>query len=88
MNRRTFNTLGANALLCSALTAFAESVDNQWKLGIITDQVDFDLQVVLKRFFPRYHLRWAEIRYLNSNGKNRYVYAESTPDELKQIKRE
>lgn len=88
MNRRTFNKLGANALLWSALGALAESLPGPWKLGIITDQVDFDLQVVLKRFLPRYHLRWAEIRYLSSNGKNHYVYAESTPDELKQIKRQ
>jgi sugar phosphate isomerase/epimerase len=88
VNRRTFNQLGASALIGSAVRAFADRVDYQWKLGIITDQVDFDLQVVLKRFFPRYHLRWAEIRYLNSDGQKRYVYAESTQDELKQMKRQ
>ncbi len=44
--------------------------------------------MVLKRFFPRYRLRWAEIRYLNSDGRKRYVYAESTRNELMQAKRQ
>lgn len=88
MNRRTFNQLGVGALLGSTFRAFADGDVRPWKLGIITDQVDFELQVVLKRFFPRYQLRWAEIRYLDLNGQKRYVYAESTRDELTEVKRQ
>ena len=70
------------------LDAFAESFDYPWKLGIITDQVDFDLIRVLSSFYPKYQLRWAEIRYLRLAGEKKYVYAEATPGQLRQIKRQ
>jgi len=88
VKRRTFNQLGVNALLSAASRAFSDNFNNLWKLGIITDQVDFDLHVALNRFFPRYHLRWAEIRYLELNGQKRYIYAQSTQNELAQVKRQ
>ncbi|MBV9498053.1 MAG: hypothetical protein JO138_01630 [Acidobacteriaceae bacterium] len=47
--------------------------DSPWKLGVITDQVVFDLPRVLSSFYSKYQLRWAEIRYVKLAGKNRYV---------------
>lgn len=89
MKRRDFNRLSAAAILgFPALPAFAASFDYPWKLGIITDQVDLDLSRVLSTFYPKYHLRWAEIRDLQIDGKKRYVYANATPGQLKQIKRQ
>ncbi len=89
MNRRNFNRLGAAAILgLPALHGFAESFDYPWNLGIITDQVDLDLSHVLSSFYQRYKLRWAEIRELKLDGKNRYVYDTATPDQLKQVKRQ
>lgn len=67
--------------------ASGESFDYPWKLGIITDQVAFDLAGVLKAFYSKYQLRWAEIRYLKLGDVNRYVYTEATPRELKEIRR-
>jgi len=88
VNRRDFNRMGAAALFGRpVLDAFASSFDYPWKLGVITDQVDLDLSRVLSSFFPKYQLRWAEIRYLNLEGKKSYVYADATPDQVKQIKR-
>lgn len=88
MKRRDFSRLGAAAILSSSLIrAFAARFDYPWKLGIITDQVDFDLTRALHTFFPKYQLHWAEIRYVELAGRKKYVYAEATPDELRQIKR-
>lgn len=89
MNRRDFNRLGIANLLGPLLAnAFAENSDYPWKLGIITDQVDFDLARVLSTFYLKYRLRWAEIRYLELAGKNQYVYADATPGQLKQVRRQ
>ena len=41
---------------------------------------------VLRDFYPRYQLRWAEIRYLQIAGHKRYVYADATPAQLRQIR--
>jgi sugar phosphate isomerase/epimerase len=71
-----------------AKSAFGQSFDLAWKLGIITDQVDLDLSRVLGTFYPKYRLRWAEIRYLKLSGKKRYVYADATPSQLKETKRQ
>jgi L-ribulose-5-phosphate 3-epimerase len=89
VNRRDFNRLGALAGL-TFLTgaAEAESFDYPWKLGIITDEVDPDLGRVLTSFYPKYQLRWAEIRNLKLNGKNTYVYSKASPAELKQIRKQ
>jgi L-ribulose-5-phosphate 3-epimerase len=89
LTRRNFNLLSTAALLGSlSSAASAENFDYPWKLGIITDQVDFDLPHVLNTFYAKYHLRWAEIRYVKLGGANRYVYAEATPAELKQVKQQ
>lgn len=89
MKRRDFSLLGAAALLSpSQLDAFAGTFDYPWRLGIITDQVSLDLASVLRGFYPKYRLSWAEIRYLQLGGKTTYVYAEATPVQLKQVKRQ
>jgi sugar phosphate isomerase/epimerase len=71
-----------------AFHAFADTFDYPWNLGIITDQVDLNLSRVLKTFYPKYQLRWAEIRNLELDGKQRYVYDTATSDQLKGIKRQ
>jgi sugar phosphate isomerase/epimerase len=89
VNRREFSRLSAAAIwalpACDALArgSFAYS----WNLGIITDQVDLDLSRVLRDFYKKYELHWAEIRQLKLDGQNRYVYTDATPGQLKQIKR-
>ena len=59
-----------------------------WNLGIITDQANLDLGSVLRDFYPKYDLRWAEIRNLILGGKVGYVYTDATPEQLKQVKRQ
>jgi sugar phosphate isomerase/epimerase len=89
MNRRDFHRWGIAAISGSPVfRAFAESFDYPWKLGIITDQVDLDLTYVLSRFYPKYQLRWAEIRDLKLDGAKRYVCESVTPNQLRQIKRQ
>ncbi len=89
MNRRDFNRLGAMAgLSFLASRTFAEQFGYPWKLGVITDEVDFDLARVLSRFYPKYGLHWAEIRNLKLGGKNTYVYSHATPEQLKQVKQQ
>ena len=89
MNRRDFTRLSAAGVW--ALPAFCASAgtwDYAWNLGIITDQVDLDLTRVLNSFYTKYQLRWAEIRDLQLDGKKRYVYADATRAQLKQVKRQ
>jgi len=89
MNRRDFTRLSSLAALgLTVPAAWAEAFDYPWKLGIITDEVDLDLARVLSEFYPKYSLRWAEIRNLKLGGQNRYVYNSATPDQLKQIKKQ
>lgn len=88
MNRREFSRLGAVLLGSPILGAVTGSFDYPWNLGIITDQVDLDLSRVLGSFYRKYPLRWAEIRYVNLLGKKKYVYADATPKELKELKRQ
>ena len=89
MNRRTFNRLAATATVGWPLFGdLAPTFDHHWKLGIITDQVDLDLSRALTSFFPKYQLRWAEIRYLRIGGEKRYVYADATPSQMKQVRRQ
>jgi sugar phosphate isomerase/epimerase len=89
MNRREFNRLGATAVLgLAARASYAESFDYPWKLGIITDEVDADLARVLSSFYPKYQLRWAEIRNVKLDGKSRYVYISATPGQLKDIRKQ
>lgn len=89
MNRREFHRLaGLSALGFVVSRARAENFDYPWKLGIITDEVDPDLSRALTGFYPKYQLRWAEIRNLKLDGKSRYVYNSATPAQLKQIKKQ
>lgn len=89
MNRREFVGLSSLAALGLAVPASAAAAfDYPWKLGIITDEVSPDLGQVLTSFYPKYNLKWAEIRNLKLNGKGKYVYKSATPDELKQIKKQ
>lgn len=89
MNRRKLGRLCAAALIGGPLLdAFETSVANEWNLGIITDQVDLNLTRVLNAFYPKYRLRWAEIRYVNLGGEKRYVYSDATPAELRQVKKQ
>jgi L-ribulose-5-phosphate 3-epimerase len=76
------------ALSISAPWADADTFDYPWKLGVITDEVNPDLGETLKSFFPKYQLGWAEIRNLNLDGKNKYVYKDATPDEIKAIRKQ
>jgi L-ribulose-5-phosphate 3-epimerase len=88
LNRRKFIGLGTAGLIAARLPdAVGDSFD-YWNLGIITDQVDFDLADVLGRYYRKYHLRWAEIRYLKLARNNRYVYADATPQQLKQVRQQ
>lgn len=81
--------MGGSALLwLTALDGFTENFDYRWNLGVITDQVDLDLNRVLEDFYPKYQLRWAEIRYLKLAGGKRYVYTDATPGQLREIKRQ
>src|SRR5579875_841486 len=89
MNRREFNTLGAMAALgLAAPHVFWDTFDYPWKLGIITDEVDADLPRVLSDFYPKYGLKWAEIRNVRLDGRSKYVYDKATPDQVKEIRRE
>lgn len=89
MNRRDFTRLtGIGAVALSAGFASGERFDYPWKLGIITDEVSPDLQLTLNSFYPKYGLKWAEIRDVKLNGKSQYVYKSATPDQLKQIRKE
>lgn len=88
MNRRDFNRLGLAAAFGSALPMSGETFDYPWKLGIITDEVDPDLGRVLSSFYPKYQLRWAEIRNLKLDGVTRYVYNGATHAQVKQIRKQ
>lgn len=89
MNRRSFHCLALFSLLGESLRGQTGSgVFDRWKLGVITDQVGFDLGRVLSGFYVKYPLHWAEIRYLQLRGKSRYVYVDSTPQELHQVRRQ
>lgn len=89
MHRRDFNRLSALGAFAFTMPCLeADEFDYPWKLGIITDEVDADLTRVLSSFYPKYHLKWAEIRNLKLDGKSRYVYNSATPGQLKQIKQQ
>jgi sugar phosphate isomerase/epimerase len=90
MNRREFSRLAATAAAWGAARAAfgADSPAAAWKLGIITDEVDADLARVLSSFYPKYQLRWAEIRNVQLDGKSRYVYTNATPAQLREIRKQ
>jgi len=89
MNRRNFNRLGVlSAALGLAPITVAEDFDYPWKLGVITDEVDLDLARVLSSFYPKYQLRWAEIRNMKLDGKTSYVYKDASAHQLRQIRKQ
>ncbi|HEX4748283.1 MAG TPA: sugar phosphate isomerase/epimerase family protein [Bryobacteraceae bacterium] len=89
MNRREFNRFGAAAAFgLAAKLGMAETFDYPWKLGVITDEVSPDLTVVLTQFFPKYGLKWAEIRNLKIDGKSKYAYKAATPVQLKEFRKQ
>ena len=89
MNRREFVGLSSLAALGLAMPASADNrYDYPWKLGVITDEVSPDLSHVLSSFYPKYGLKWAEIRNLQLDGKSKYVYRSATPPQLKQVKKQ
>jgi sugar phosphate isomerase/epimerase len=89
LNRRSFHLLALSAILSEHSVAQTGSgLYERWKLGVITDQVSFDLRRVLSGFYIKYPLRWAEIRYLRLRGNNRYVYTDASAQELKQVRKE
>ncbi len=90
MTRRDFTRLSglASLTLATLPKAFAEQYDYPWKLGIITDEVDPELSVVLSKFYPKYGLRWAEIRNLKLGGVSKYAYKSATPAELKETRKQ
>jgi sugar phosphate isomerase/epimerase len=85
VNRRKFIRFCAASLGLPEWLALYGGVEG-WNLGIITDQVDLDLSRVLRDFYPKYHLHWAEIRNVKVGGKTRYVYTDGTLEQLRQIK--
>lgn len=88
VNRREFNRISAlTAALGIAPLGFSESFDYPWKLGVITDEVDLDLARVLDSFYPKYELRWAEIRNLKLGGHSRYAYKDASAAQLKEIRK-
>jgi len=62
--------------------------DYAWNLGVISDQVDFDLNRVLRDFCPKYELRWVEIREVLLDGTRKYVYEAATPRQLKELRKQ
>jgi L-ribulose-5-phosphate 3-epimerase len=69
-------------------SAAAEEFDYPWKLGLITDEASPDLEEVLRTFYPKYGLRWAELRNVKLAGKSAYVYRDATTEQLKEIRRQ
>jgi L-ribulose-5-phosphate 3-epimerase len=89
MNRRNFSRLGVlSAAFGFAPITVAEDFDYPWKLGVITDEVDLDLARVLSSFYPKYQLRWAEIRNMKLDGKTSYVYKDASAHQLRQIRKQ
>jgi L-ribulose-5-phosphate 3-epimerase len=88
LNRRSFHLLALSALAgWNSRGRTGADLYEHWKLGVITDQVGFDLADVLGGFYSKYPLHWAEIRYLRLRGENRYVYFAAEPQDLKQVRK-
>jgi len=89
MTRREFGRLSALAGFgfSTGLRASGQEFDYPWKLGIITDEVDPDLNRVLDTFYPKYRLHWAEIRNVKLNAQSRYVYRSANGTDLRDIRR-
>jgi sugar phosphate isomerase/epimerase len=88
MNRRQFLQLSGAGLGVLPMLSSGETFDYPWKLGIITDEVDFNLTRVLSEFYPKYGLKWAEVRELSLDGKRAYVYKDATDARLRDIRKQ
>lgn len=86
ITRREFSLAAAAAALVPSLKA--ETFDYPWKLGVITDEVSPDLATVLSDFYPKYGLKWAEIRNLKIDGKPVYFYRTATVSQAKAVRRQ
>jgi sugar phosphate isomerase/epimerase len=88
-NRRQFTRSAAMTAAAALLPSLrAAEFDYPWKLGVITDEVNPDLSVVLSDFYPKYGLKWAEIRNLKLDGKSRYFYRTATPQQAKAVRKQ
>jgi L-ribulose-5-phosphate 3-epimerase len=88
MNRRQFLQLGAASLGALPVLSSDATFDYPWKLGVITDEVDFNLSRVLTEFVPKYGLKWAELRDLTLNGRPAYVYKDANDAQLGDIRKQ
>src|SRR5690242_20283826 len=84
MTRRDFGRV--SALTIGSLTK-GWAAEQPWKLGVITDEVSFELSPVLDKFCPKYGLKYVEIRYATLGGKKMYVATEAGPAEIKELKK-
>ena len=89
LSRRQFARSAALAAAPAMLAPLrAESFDYPWKLGVITDEVSPDLSIVLAKFYPKYGLKWAEIRNLKLDARDRYFYRSATPQQAKAVRKQ
>lgn len=84
--RRFAQTAAAVSLLLPSLRA--ETFDYPWKLGLITDEASPDLAKVLSTFYPKYGLKWAEIRNLEMGGKPIYFYRTGTVKQAQEVRKQ
>jgi sugar phosphate isomerase/epimerase len=87
--RRHFTRAAAAITAGSLFPALkAETYDYPWKLGVITDEVSPDLRTVLSDFYPKYGLKWAEIRNLKLRDKSAYFYRSATVREAQAVRKQ
>jgi L-ribulose-5-phosphate 3-epimerase len=88
-SRREFTRSAAMTAAAALLPSLkAAEFDYPWKLGIITDEVNPDLSVTLSDFYPKYSLKWAELRNVKLDGKSRYLYKTATPQQAKAVRKQ
>lgn len=89
MTRRSFAQGAAVLTGISRLPVLkAATFDYPWKLGVITDEVSPDLAEVLSTFYPKYGLKWAEIRNIKLDGKSAYFYRTATVQQAKAVRKQ
>lgn len=87
MTRRDFSRYAAGGVLAGA-AGVAAKVRGDWKLGVITDEVSFELPRVINDFCPKYGLKWVEIRDVTIGGKRMYVSTEASEAEAKELRKQ
>lgn len=88
LNRRQFTRSAAVTAASLFPILRAATYDYPWKLGVITDEVSADLSTVLSDFYPKYGLKWAEIRNLKVDGKSVYFYRSATVAQAKAVRKQ